>query len=120
MNLQELYEMIGGNYQDVFERMYTDVRIIKYIKKFVDDSTYDELSSFMSSGDAENAFRMAHSLKGMALNLAFTSILKSSSELCELLRNQATISQEAINAKKVLDDDNKNLISAINAFLLTQ
>lgn len=40
----------------------------------------------MNEGDYESAFRAAHTLKGVALNLGLGRLAKSSSELTEALR----------------------------------
>ena len=45
-----------------------------------------QLEAAFSSGDRETAFRCAHNMKGLCLNLGFPELLSSSSALTEALR----------------------------------
>ena len=59
----------------------------KFVKKFPNDKTAEQLFETYASGDYETAFRMAHTLKGLCLNLGFDKLRNSASELTESLRN---------------------------------
>lgn len=50
------------------------------------DTSYSNLCAALNEGDYESAFRAAHTLKGVALNLGLGRLAKSSSELTEALR----------------------------------
>lgn len=87
MTIKECYDKIGGDYEAVFQRMMKkDTLIIKFAKKFLDDSSFTNLKDNLSSGNVEEAFRAAHTLKGVAQNLGFETLYKPSSELAEILR----------------------------------
>lgn len=86
MTLQECYEAIGGNYEDVFGRLRKEALIRKFVLKFLSDPSYDTLCRGMESKNQEEAFRAAHTLKGVCQNLAFTQLYESSSELTDHLR----------------------------------
>ena len=86
MTLQELYVEIGGDYAEVRGRLPSDKFIQKFVLKFVDDKSYELLLSSLEQGNGEEAFRAAHTIKGVCQNLSFTRLFTSASQLCEALR----------------------------------
>ncbi len=86
VTVRECYDKLGGDYDDVFSRLLTEDRIIKFILRFLDDDSYKKICESLESGDSEGAFRAAHTLKGIAQNFSFTRLYESSSELSEALR----------------------------------
>ena len=54
--------------------------------KFLDDGSYDILVTSMDKSDWSEAFRAAHTIKGVCQNLSFTRLFTSASHLCEALR----------------------------------
>lgn len=88
MTIKECYDAIGGDYEAVYQRMMKkEALIIKFTKKFLDDSSYKNLKDNLSAGNVEEAFRAAHTLKGVSQNLAFETLYKPSSDLAEILRS---------------------------------
>ena len=90
MTLQECYEALGGNYQEVSSRLPSEKFIQKFVLKFLDDQSYQLLEDSWQSGNDEEAFRAAHTIKGVCQNLDFTKLYQSSSQLSEALRNGFT------------------------------
>lgn len=86
MNIKEFYDQINGDFEDVLKRLANEVIVTKIVKMFVSDPSYNDITTGLENKDVELAFRGAHTLKGVALNLGFTSLAKDSSDLCELLR----------------------------------
>jgi HPt (histidine-containing phosphotransfer) domain-containing protein len=86
MTVQECYEKMNGDYEEVKERLMKDERIEKYLRKFLDATDYRELMEALEKEDFETAFRASHTLKGLSLNLGFTELKNSSEALCEALR----------------------------------
>ncbi len=87
MNIRECYETLGSNYDEVLRRFCGSEDTVKrFALKFLDDGTYDELCSAMEESDGERAFRAAHTLKGIAINLGFDLLFAAASELTEALR----------------------------------
>lgn len=114
MNLREIYNMMGGDYDDVLERLMSEERIVKYLNKFKENTDYADLVRTLGDKDFETAFRHSHNLKGMCLNLGMTQLYQSSSALCEILRCGAP----AIDTTPLLNDvkrDYDRVIDAINA-----
>ena len=59
----------------------------KYLLKFLNDKSFDTLQAALAKADREEAFRMAHTLKGVSQNLGLASLFTSSDALTEALRN---------------------------------
>ena len=89
MKLEECYASFGGNYEDVQARLRSDVLIKKFVLKFLSDPTFGSLCAALDSKNYEEAFRAAHTLKGIAQNLSFKRLGESSSSLTEFLRGKA-------------------------------
>lgn len=86
MNVKELYEAVGADYNDALSRLIDDARIKKYVLKYVDQPELSELEKAIKEKRWEDAFRNAHNIKGVSMNLSLTNLQKPTSDLCELLR----------------------------------
>ncbi|MCF0262036.1 MAG: Hpt domain-containing protein [Sphaerochaetaceae bacterium] len=86
MTIKEFYDAISGNYNEALGRLMKDSLIQRFVLKFANDQSFTELSSNLESGNTQEAFRAAHTLKGVCMNLAFTKLGNSASEITELLR----------------------------------
>jgi chemotaxis protein histidine kinase CheA len=86
MSIQDFYGLIEADYEGVKERLLKDERIEKYVLKFAATTDYDDLKKAIDREDYEEAFRAAHTIKGLCLNLGFTKLQQCSSELSEALR----------------------------------
>lgn len=86
MTIRECYEMMGAGYEDVLGRFGSEKLIEKFAVRFLADTSYQELKDALDAQDAETAFRMAHTLKGVCLNLGFDRLYKVSADLTEMLR----------------------------------
>lgn len=88
MNLKECYEAMESDYDDVMRRLGSESLIRRFALKFLDDTSFQGLQEGMENQDAELAFRSAHTLKGVCLNLGFTKLFEVSSALTEALRDR--------------------------------
>lgn len=86
MTMQECYQEFGGNYAEVSTRLPSPKLIERFALRFLDDPSFGELCQNMAAGNREEAFRAAHTLKGVCANLSFTQLRESSDHLTELLR----------------------------------
>ena len=113
MTLREFYEKIGSSIDPVLSLMGGSERIVgKFVRKFPNDPSAAELFRTFESKDFQTAFRMAHTLKGVCLNLGFDKLRESAAELTEALRDTV-----ADNAPELLEEVRRNydeVISAIN------
>lgn len=114
MTLQECYEQLGGNYGEVSSRLPSEKFIQKFVLKFLEDKTFGLLKESWEGHNDEEAFRAAHTIKGMCQNLAFTQLLQSSSALTESLREGRTAESPALY-EQVLADFEKTA-GAIQAY----
>lgn len=89
MTLQEFYDEIGGDYSGVMSRLMKEERVVKFVRRFLDDKSLGILNEKIAEGNYEEAFRAAHTIKGVASNLGFSRLLKSSHDLTEELRDGA-------------------------------
>ncbi len=86
MTVKEFYEEIKGDYQEVLKRLPSESFVKKLVKKYAEDGSCDQLVDSVEKDDWETAFRMAHTMKGIALNLGFDQLYQTSNELTEALR----------------------------------
>ncbi len=86
MALEEFYGAIGGDLDDVRSRLLTDERVEKFVRAFACDPTFAALEEAYAAGDAESAFRAAHTLKGIGRDLGFTALQASARDLADALR----------------------------------
>lgn len=69
MTIEECYVKMGANYQDVIKRLPSAKMIEKFALKFKDDTSFQELETALNEKQVELAFRAAHTLKGVCMNL---------------------------------------------------
>ena len=86
MTIEECYKKMGANYQDVIKRLPSEAMIKKFALKFKDDTSFQELETALNEKQVDIAFRAAHTLKGVCMNLGFDHLYKPSFEITESLR----------------------------------
>lgn len=111
MTTQECYEQMGENYDEVVERLGSERILKKFAIKFLADTSVEELKQGLDEKDGEKAFRAAHTLKGICLNLGFHKLFTASSDITEQLRGRDTSDCEALleNVEREYD----NVVSAV-------
>ena len=117
MNIKGCYEAFGGDYDDVLARLSKEERVEKYILRFLDDQSFEQLKVALTEGNMELAFRAAHTLKGVAQNLSLTPIFEIDFELTETLRNYNSVDMDLAKAQfeKTQEAYNK-VIEVIKAY----
>lgn len=88
MTIQECYAALEGSYEEVLGRLYSEALVKKFVGKFLADQSFQLLESTLKAGDYEEAFRAAHTLKGVTQNLSFTKLYQSSHKITEALRTK--------------------------------
>ena len=76
MTLRECYEAMGADYDGVMGRLRSERMVQKFALKFLADPSYELLTSSMAAENYEEAFRAAHTIKGVCQNLGFTALAK--------------------------------------------
>ena len=103
MDLKEFYTSINGDYEGVVSRLRSEKMVRKFVLKFLNDSSYDNLVKSLEENNYEEAFRASHTIKGICQNLGFTVLGDSSSTLTDALRNGWREGAEEL-VKKVKED----------------
>ncbi len=86
LNKEEL-EKCGINYrQGMIRFMNNESLFEKFLLKFKDDKSYLKLKQALEQKDCEQAFHEAHTLKGLAGNLAMDALADVTSDVTEALR----------------------------------
>lgn len=114
MTLQECYAAMSGNYEDAIGRLRSERLVRKFVLKFLADGSYDLLRQSLEEKNYEEAFRAAHTIKGVCQNLSMDRLQSSSSRLCEALRNGYTPEADAL-AEEVAEDY-RLTVAAIQAY----
>ena len=78
MTMQECYKAIGGNYEAVLGRLHSEALIQRFTLKFLEDQSYLQLKQALENKNYEDAFRRAHTLKGVCQNLSFDRLYEVS------------------------------------------
>ena len=114
MTLKECYEAIGGNYEEVVGRLRSERLIQKFTLKFLDDKSLELLKRSLREENYEEAFRAAHTIKGICQNLSFDRLLASDSALTEALRDGKSPEADSLAAQVFADYE--VTVSAIRTF----
>lgn len=98
MDLKTCYEAMGSDYADVTQRLPSERLIRKLLLKFPEDPSFRDLTQALETGDRATAFRSAHNLKGVCLNLSFSTLLHSASAVTEALREGTQTQPDTLQA----------------------
>lgn len=99
MDIKECYRKMGGNFEDVMQRLGNESFIQRFVIRFLDDPSFQMIKDGIETKDAELAFRGAHTLKGVCSNLGFSKLCDLSSQLTEILRGRELEGYEAVLAQ---------------------
>lgn len=88
MTIEQCYQQLGGNYAQALGRLSNPALVQRFAQMFLKDSSFAELCAAVQTGRTEDAFRAAHTLKGVSANLSFDRLHHSASDLVELLRGK--------------------------------
>ena len=114
MTLKQFYEKVGGDYDDVCERLGGPEVVESIVKMLLTDRHYTRCMQALLAGDADEAFCEAHALKGICLNLDIRSILEDASRLTDVLRDGQRDMSKAPAAFKALQSSYLDAIDALN------
>lgn len=111
MVLKQCYELFGGDYEGVISRLLKEERVKKFLIKFGDDQTFNVLTDMIAAENYEEAFRAAHTIKGLCQNLGFERLYKSAAALTEALRGGKK--PEDVSIYQQVKEDYEQIIDAI-------
>ncbi len=113
MTVKQCYEAMGANYEEVESRLRTEERIKKFLLKVLNDKSYDLLCTSIEQNNMEEAFRAAHTLKGISQNLSLTILYNSSSVLSDVLRDSQKYDEKAAELFEQVKKDYEKVTEAI-------
>lgn len=96
MTLKELIEELGGDYEDVFERLVFEESIERFLKSFLTDETFYNMIESLKSYSFEQAFYYAHTLKGLSRTLGFFGLYVSSGQIAEGIRSNLFVDNDLL------------------------
>ena len=83
------FDLATQRRDEPIEKIYVSSResmVRKFALMFLNDDSYPKLEQSLKEGNAQEAFRAAHTLKGVCQNLGFTNLYQPAYELTEVLR----------------------------------
>lgn len=86
MTLQELYNMIGGDYEQAIRVLRMDKLIDKHIRKLTKNDVFTSMIAAGESMDATLLFETSHAVKGVCGNLGLPKLAAIASEITEEYR----------------------------------
>ena len=107
MELEELYQKIGGDLKNVMKRIPNEAMM----RKYANDPTYNRLAAAVEAKSWKDVFIAAHTLKGVAQNLGFDRLQKSASALTEAVRGAVPLTDESLFEE--VCKDQKEIVEAI-------
>lgn len=93
----------GADVEGTLHRfMGNEALFLKFLLKFGNDTNYAGLTESLDRGNYEEAFKYAHTLKGVSANLGLDPISRPVSALTELLRGKAAseVDMEQVEAQR--------------------
>ena len=88
MKLQEIDKAIL-DYEDVMQRFMNNEGLLRRVlQKFMEDESFAHLKEALEQKDVEQAFKEAHTLKGLAANMSMVELAQVASDMTELLRSK--------------------------------
>lgn len=96
MKLQEFYEELNGNYEDVKSRLTDEDRIEKFVIRFLEDDSFQKIVSAREHNNDMDVFRAIHTLKGISLNMGFVGLYQACYQMTEAVRDGTKLENEAL------------------------
>lgn len=83
----KLLEEHGFDVEGTMKRfLNNDALYMKCLKKFLDDQSFEVLKASYESGNCEEAFKAAHTMKGFVSNLGINRLYEAINPMVEKLR----------------------------------
>ena len=101
MTLQELYLEIDGSYEQATRVLRIDKLIDKHIRRFPNNTIFDDLNKAISTMDGTALFESAHAIKGVCSNLGLLTCANQASLITEEYRSG--------NSRKMSDEEVKKI-----------
>ena len=107
MTLKELYQNIGGNYDQAIRVLLMEKLLDKHIRRLPRGGTVEALLAAGETMDPTVLFETSHAAKGICGNLGLTGLAAAASEISEEFRPG--------NPRKMTDDQVRAKLAEISA-----
>lgn len=104
MTVRELYDEIGGNYDQAIRVMKMDKLIDKHIRRLKNSSVFDAVFEAGESMDPVRLFESTHAMKGMCANLGLDKLAECAAKITENYRPGSTQTLSDDEVKDILDE----------------
>jgi len=99
MTLDQFYRAAGGTAAEAAPRLGGADHALRFLRLFPLDDSFPRLSEALERGDTAEAFRAAHTLKGVAANLGLERLRSLASDMTERLRSGDLSGAQALLAE---------------------
>lgn len=115
MNLKDALELAGVDYEMTLNRFSNNGMLLeRFVKKFPNDKTFQELDTAVSDKRYSDVERSAHTLKGIAANLGFQYLSDLSAEVVNLVRSDHYDNDNIGIAFSRVAEEYEKVVSCIN------
>lgn len=115
MNLKNAMERAGVDFEMTLNRFSNNESLLeRFVKKFPNDKTFQELSAAVSDKRYEDVERSAHTLKGIAANLGFQYLSDLSAEIVNLVRSEYCNNDNIWIAYSRVEKEYEKVVSCVN------
>ena len=111
MTLREFYGITGGDYENVINRLDSEVIIMKFLSRFCREFELEQLEQEILAGNQKEASALAHTFKGACVNMGFGILEESAKQLTEALRGECSSQVSSLFEK--VKEDYKTVVKAI-------
>ena len=119
MTVEELYKVIGGDYEQAKRVLRIDKLIDKHIRRLADNSLFEKLFKARESLDKTAVFEAGHAIKGVCANLGFVHLAQAASELTEEFRpgiSRCLTDDEVREKLRSIEAQYQNTMDAIHTY----
>ena len=101
MTIQELYQAIGGDYEQALKVLRVEKLVDKHIRKYTKHGVVEALLAAGETMDPNQLFETAHAVKGVSANLGLKGLSEAASAITEEFRpgHSRTLSDAEIAEK---------------------
>ena len=107
MTIRELYDEIGGNYEQALKVMRADKLIDRYVRKLESSRLDEALNAAAETMDPAGLFESAHAMKGVCANLGLDALAQAAGVITEEFREGSP--------RKLSDGEVKDRLAELNA-----
>lgn len=120
-NFKAALEGMGMDVNNTVSRfMGKEELYLKFLSKFKTDQSVANIQQYISEQNVEEAFKSAHTLKGVAANLGLDPIAQYASDIVELFRGKTQFSEVDTDRLDVLNGELKTTHEALMKLLAEQ